>query len=89
MKTYNCPNFTETNLNGILLEDKRIFENPKELTDKDDPKQLQIYYIPGQEKKTEKKPEENNKKEKRKLSTIFKLEGSDKKNEFNIFQIKK
>ena len=89
LKTYNTPIFTETNLNGILLEDKRIFENPKELTDKDDPKQLQIYYIPGQEKKTEKKPEENNIKEKRKLSTIFKLEGSDKKNKFNIFQIKK
>ena len=51
----NCdkPKFNETNENGILLENKRIFNGPIELTKDNDPEQLMIYYIPGQEKESE------------------------------------
>ena len=50
----NCdkPKFNETNKNGILLENKRIFNGPIELTKDNDPEQLVIYYIPEQEKES-------------------------------------
>ena len=47
------PKFNETNQNGVLFENQRIFNGPIELTKDNDPEQLMIYYIPGQEKESE------------------------------------
>ena len=53
LDNYSKPKFNETNQNGVLFENQRIFNGPIELTKDNDPEQLMIYYIPGQEKESE------------------------------------
>ena len=52
MDNYSKPKFNETNQNGVLFENQRIFNGPIELTKDNDPEQLVIYYIPEQEKES-------------------------------------
>ena len=60
-KNYDKPSFTQVNDHGVLYENKRVIKRSIELTNDNDPNEIQIFYIPNQKNDENDKNENNTK----------------------------
>ena len=59
-KNYDKPNFTQVNDHGVLYENKRVIKRSIELTNDNDPNEIQIFYIPNQKEDENDNSKKNN-----------------------------